>query len=163
MRTPKANGNRRQSGVFFYAIMASTSCEATTHFMTATRYLLANASILTLLSVSCSRKPVAPEAGIIKVKIFLDGHITLNGSKCTFDLMRQSFTNLAKQNGTVYYYREPMANGTDEQAMRQMEAINQVMDAIGHNRLNLRYSTRPDYSDSITNAAVGPGGILINQ
>jgi hypothetical protein len=112
-----------------------------------------------LLSGSCGKKPVAPEAGIIKVAIYADGHITLNGSKATIDSMRESFKNLAAQKGTVYYYREAAPKWTPEQGA----AMWQVMEAIATNRLSSRFSSLPDYSDSITNAAVGADGQLINK
>ena len=127
--------------------------------MTTTRYLLAFISIISLLSGGCGKKPVAPVAGIIKVAILADGHITLNGSAATLDSMRESLNNLAAQKGTVYYYQELPAKNVP----KAWESMWQTMESIASNHLAVRFSSLPDYSDSITNAAVGPGGILINQ
>lgn len=127
--------------------------------MTTTRYLLAFISILSLLSGGCGKKLVSPEAGIIKAAILADGRITLNGSPATIDLMRRSLKNLAEQKGTVYYYQELPAQNVP----KAYGAMWATMEAIATNRLRARFSSRPDYSDSLTNAAVGKDGKVVNQ
>lgn len=83
---------------------------------------------------------------ILKVAVTADGAISIDGAHATIDSLREAFAALAAQKGAVWYYRENGAGEPPPQAM-------QVMEAIVQNRLPVRLSTKPDYSD-----AVGPDG-----
>jgi hypothetical protein len=75
-----------------------------------------------------------------------DGRITVNSSPATIDSLRISLQRLAEQRGVVWYYREA------GQANAPLEST-EVMQAVIANRLPVRLSSRPDFSD-----AIGPDG-----
>jgi hypothetical protein len=71
------------------------------------------------------------------------GRITVDGSPATIDSLRVSLKRLAEQKGVVWYYREAgQANAPPEYA--------EVIQSIIENRLPIRLSSRPDFSDVIT-------------
>ena len=124
--------------------------------MTTARTLTLFISILSMLLGGCGKKaasqsPAALGAPIIKIAVFADGHITADGTTNTIDSLRESLKKLAEQKGAVYYYREAGQGEPPPQAM-------QVMQAIVENRLPVRLSSRPDYSD-----AIGMDGKPIHQ
>ncbi len=75
-----------------------------------------------------------------------DGGITADGSPTTVDALRVLLKRLAEQHGVVRYYREA-AEG------KAPPVSSEIIKAITENRLPIRLSTRPDFSD-----AVGPDG-----
>jgi hypothetical protein len=75
-----------------------------------------------------------------------DGRVTVDGSPATVDSLRVSLKRLAEQKGIVWYYREASeAKAPPESA--------EVIQAVIENRLPIRVSSRPDFSD-----AIGPDG-----
>lgn len=83
-----------------------------------------------------------PNPPILKIAVMADGRITVDGSPATIDSVRMSLQQLSKQKGVVWYYREA---GQTEPLRQSAEVIQAVM----QNRLRIRLSSRPDYSDSI--------------
>lgn len=83
-----------------------------------------------------------PNSPILKVAVLADGRITVDGLAATIESLRVSLKRLAEQKGVVWYYRESSQAEPPPQAM-------QVMQAVVENRLPLRLSSRPDYSDAI--------------
>lgn len=83
---------------------------------------------------------------VLKISVFSDGRITADGSATTIETLRESLKRLAAENGQVWYYREAGQAEPPPQAMA-------VMQAIVDNRLPIRLSMKPDYSDT-----VGPDG-----
>ena len=103
--------------------------------------------------VACSRPPVSvsPNAPILKIAVMANGRITVDGSPATIDSLRVSLKRLAEQKGIVWYYREAgEAKAPPESA--------EVIQAVVENRLPIRLSSRPDFSD-----AIGPDGKPINE
>lgn len=86
-----------------------------------------------------TRSPTAPT---IKLAVWANGHITVDGSLATIDSVRVSLKRLAEQKGVVWYYRE---GGQDKAPPRSTEIIQSVIE----NRLPIRLSSRPDFSDAI--------------
>jgi len=84
------------------------------------------------------------EAMVLKVAVFVDGRLTLNGTPASLEDLRDSLRQISQQDGAVWYYRE---SGQDEPPPIAMEAIQAIVDA----EVPVRLSSRPDYSD-----AVGP-------
>lgn len=89
---------------------------------------------------------VDPNVPVLKIAVMSDGRITVDGSPATMDSVRDSLKRLAEQKGVVWYYRE----AGDAKAPPESTAIIQ---SIIENRLPIRLSSRPDYSD-----AIGPDG-----
>jgi len=89
---------------------------------------------------------VDPNSPVLKIAVMADGRITVDGSPTTIDSLRVSLQTLAKQQGVVWYYREA------GQA-KAPPGSSQVIQAVIENRLPIKLSSRPDYSD-----AVGPDG-----
>jgi len=94
-------------------------------------------------TVNIGVKTTAP---VLKVAVFADGRITADGSVTTIESLRESLKRLAELKGTVWYYREAGHAEPPPHAMM-------VMQAVVDNRLPIKLSTKPDYSD-----AVGPDG-----
>ena len=70
-----------------------------------------------------------------------DGRITVDAKPATIESVRTSLKDLARLNGTVWYYREAAHAEAPAQAK-------EVMQAVIANRLPIIMSVRPDYSDS---------------
>jgi len=85
---------------------------------------------------------VSPNAPTLKIAVMADGRITVDGSPATIDSVRVSLKRLADKNGVVWYYREA------GQAKAPPES-SEVIQAVIENRLPIRLSSRPDFSDAI--------------
>jgi hypothetical protein len=79
-----------------------------------------------------------------------DGRVTLDGSPATLDSVRVSLRRLSEQKGVVWYYREAPETRAPPESIA-------IIQGIIENRLPVRLSTRPDFSD-----AIGPAGEPIN-
>ena len=99
-----------------------------------------------LLGCSHPPMPVSPNAPVLKIAVSVDGRITVDGSPATMDSVRASLKRLAEQKGVVWYYREA---GQADAPPESMEVIKAVIE----NRLPIRLSSHPDFSD-----AIGTGG-----
>jgi hypothetical protein len=94
---------------------------------------------------------VSHNAPVLKVAVMADGSITVDGSPATIDSLRVSLKRLAEQKGIVWYYRQAgEAKAPPESA--------EVIQAVIENRLPIRLSSRPDFSD-----AIGPDGKPITE
>jgi len=99
---------------------------------------------------SCTSEPPKrhnSNSRVLKLAVMSDGRITVDGEPQTIESVRESLKQLAEERGVVWYYREAAAAEPPPEAM-------QVMEAIIENRLPVRLSSRPDYSDEI-----GPEGV----
>lgn len=94
--------------------------------------------------IGCNRPamPVNPNAPILKISIMADGRIVVDGNPATVDSVRSSLKRLAEQKGVVWYYREAGQTEAPPEAA-------EVMQAVIENRLPIRLSSRPDFSDAI--------------
>jgi hypothetical protein len=79
---------------------------------------------------------------VLKIAVMGDGGITVDGVAISIELLRTLLKSHAQSNGVVWYYRE------DPQSKASPEAM-AVVRSIAENRLAVRLSSRPDYSDSI--------------
>lgn len=105
------------------------------------------AALLCWVCAGCGRSPEAQgpsvaEKRILKVAVFADGRITVDGSATTLEALRDSLKRLASDKGEVWYYREAGQSEPPPQAMA-------VMQAVVDNQLPIRLSTKPDYSDAV--------------
>jgi hypothetical protein len=94
--------------------------------------------------IGCGRHPmpISPNAPILKIAVSVDGRITVDASPATMDSVRASLKRLAEQKGVVWYYREAgYADAPPEST--------EVIKAVIENRLPIRLSSRPDFSDAI--------------
>ena len=107
------------------------------------------ASIMT--TCSKGRKPPdspqtvwAPDpAHIAKIKVNRDGVILLNDETVTIESLKASLSKLSQSaTSAVWYYRENPTSDPHPNAMLVTQAI---IDA----RLPVRFSTKPDFSDSV--------------
>ena len=116
-------------------------------------------SIVGLVVIACSllagcnrqHAPMNSATPILKVAVMADGRITVDGKPTTIESLRVSLKGLAQQHGIVWYYREA---GQSEPPPQATEVIQAIID----NRLPIRMSSRPDYSD-----AIGMDGRPINE
>jgi hypothetical protein len=79
---------------------------------------------------------------VLKIAVKADGRITVDGTPATIDSVRASLKRLAEQKGVVWYYREA------GQGVAPSESI-QVIQSVIDNRLPIRLSTHPDFSNAI--------------
>jgi hypothetical protein len=86
--------------------------------------------------ISLANRPV------LKIAVMRDGSITADGVATSIAPLRALLKSHAEQNGVIWYYREA------PQLKASLEAM-EVMRSIAENRLPVRLSSRPDYSDSI--------------
>ena len=82
-----------------------------------------------------------PNPPILKIAVMTDGSITVDGSPATMESLRASLKQLAEHKGVVWYYREAGQSAGPPQAA-------EVVQAVILNRLPIRVSSRPDYSDA---------------
>src|SRR5215469_13767786 len=99
--------------------------------------------VLLLLAITiisfAQQKPTKP---ILKVAVMANGRITVNGAPATIESLRESLKKLSQQKGVVWYYREAAKSEPPPEAK-------QVIQAVIDERLPIRLSSRPDYSDAI--------------
>jgi hypothetical protein len=96
----------------------------------------------------CNQQPVAMSRNtpILKIAVMADGRLTVDGSPATMESLHSSLKRLADQQGVVWYYREA---GDAQPSPQAAEVSDGVIKAAIENRLPIRLSRRPDYSDSI--------------
>ena len=82
------------------------------------------------------------ETPIMKVAVFADGRVTVNGAPSSIHALRESLRTLAEQHGAVWYYREA---AQQEPPPIAIDVLQEIITA----RLTVRLSSKPDYSDSI--------------
>ena len=87
-----------------------------------------------------------PNTPVMKIAVMADGRITIDGVSVTMNEVRSSLKGLSEKKGVVWYYRE--AGQTDGP-----QHASDVIQAAVQNRLPIRLSSKPDYSD-----AIGPDG-----
>jgi hypothetical protein len=99
---------------------------------------------LCLQLVGCSRSRMSENSHgpVLKIAVKADGRITVDGTPATIDSVRASLKRLAEQKGVVWYYREA------GQGVAPTESI-QVIQSVIDNRLPIRLSTHPDFSNAI--------------
>jgi hypothetical protein len=85
---------------------------------------------------------VSPDAPVLKVAVFADGRLAVDGAPSTIQMLREALKHLSERHGVVWYYREACQQDPPPIAMEVMQAVVEV-------RLPIRLSSRPDYSDSI--------------
>lgn len=85
--------------------------------------------------------PVDPNAPVLKIAAMSDGRLTVDGFPATVDSVRDALKRLAKKKGVVWNYREA------GNAKAPPESIS-VIQSVIENRLPVRLSSRPDYSDA---------------
>ena len=115
--------------------------------MKTSRHFLAVMGLLSLIFAGCSKQPASPspvssDAPVLKVAVFSDGRLTVDGAASTIQALRNSLRSLSERHGVVWYYREA---GQQEPPPIAMEVMQAVIDA----RLPIRLSSRPDYSDAV--------------
>jgi hypothetical protein len=101
--------------------------------------------VLALAFASCKRHrqdAMSSTGPVVKIAVFADGRLTVNGAAATVENLRASVKHTAEMHGTAWYYREAGQQEPPPVAI-------QVMQAIVEARLPVRLSSRPDYSDAI--------------
>src|SRR6185436_13061508 len=111
------------------------------------RYLIAIMGLLSFLFGGCSKpsaKPSVPNpnAPVLKIAVFADGRLTVDGAAATIVSLQESLRTLSEKDGVVWYYREA---GQQEPPAIAMDVMKAVVEA----RRPIRLSSRPDYSDAI--------------
>lgn len=79
---------------------------------------------------------------IMKIAVKRDGSLSVDGKTSSMASLTAALEELAKQHGSVWYYREAAKEEPHPVAL-------QVIDAVIKVRVPIRLSTRPDYSDTV--------------
>ena len=79
----------------------------------------------------------------LKVSVLATGELVLDGQPVTLPALEQALGQATKDDTVVWYYRENAAG--DPPAV-----VAKVMNLIAANRLPVRFSSRPDFSDTVT-------------
>jgi hypothetical protein len=98
--------------------------------------------LFSFLFGGCGRQSPSPDAPVVKVAVFADGRLTVDGKPSTIDALRESLHRLSQNKGVVWYYREA---GQQEPPPIAMD----VMKTVVETRIPICLSSRPDYSDSV--------------
>src|SRR2546423_14457691 len=111
------------------------------------RHLITIMGLLSFLLGGCSKQSApenapSPDAPVLKVAVFADGRLTVDGTAATIQSLQDSLRTLSEKHGVVWYYREA---GQQEPPPIAMDVMKAVVEA----RLPIRLSSRPDYSDAI--------------
>ena len=89
---------------------------------------------------------------VVKVKVTTGGDITADGHSVTLDQLAVKLAELKQVGGAVWYYRERSAGEPHPNAMK-------VIALVIENKLPVRLSTKPDFSDAVDDKGVShPGG-----
>jgi hypothetical protein len=84
--------------------------------------------LLLITSTACSKKsdqqPMDPASQSIgKVRLYVDGRITLDGAPVSLDELKRAFGELKAKNGVVWYFREAGQANPPAGAMEVMAAV----------------------------------------
>jgi hypothetical protein len=82
-------------------------------------------------------------AKTLKVSVLANGNLLLDGRPVTLPDLEAALKNGAREGAAVWYYREDAAGQAPPIATEVMKRITSL-------RLPIRFSTRPDFSDSVT-------------
>ena len=109
------------------------------------QHLLAITGLLSLLLCGCGKKAdsevsVSPDAPFLKVAVYVDGRLTVNGTASTIQSLGESLKTLSERRGVVLYYREAPKKMPPPIAM-------EVMHAVTNAHTPIRFTTHADYSD----------------
>lgn len=122
------------------------------------RHLTTTVGLLSFLLWGCGKQAptesaAAADPPALKVAVFADGRLTVDGSASSLPALRESLRSLGEKHGIVWYYREA--------AQQEPPVIaTEVMKAVVEAGLPVRLSSRPDYSDSIgAERALPPGAV----
>jgi uncharacterized protein YegJ (DUF2314 family) len=123
------------------------------------RHLIAFLGLLSFLLGGCSKQSappnaLSPDAPVLKVAVFADGRLTVDGAAATIQSLQASLHTLSEKHGGVCYYREASKQEPPPIA-------GDVMKAIVEARLPIRFSSRPDYSDSIGLEGRPSAGVVV--
>ena len=88
---------------------------------------------------------------VLKVQVTSGGDVTADGEPVTLEQLATRLAALKQAGGVVWYYRE---NPTGEPHPNAMKVIEQV----AQNKLPIRLSMRPDFSDAADSKGVSYPG-----
>jgi len=88
-------------------------------------------------------------ANLLKISVLSSGSLLLDGQPVSLTDLAGSLEQAAKAGATVWYYRQNAAGAAPPEAM-------EVMRLVAANRLKVRLSSKPDFSDSVIPPPVPP-------
>src|SRR5215469_2309533 len=88
--------------------------------------------------------PKMSSTNALKVSVLASDELLLDGNPITLPELAQAMEQAAKVKAAVWYYRD---NAQDHASSLAMEVVR----LIKANRLPIRFSTKPDFSDSFPN------------
>ena len=88
------------------------------------------------------KKPAVQFKNILKIKVAASGDMTADGQAITLEQLATKLVDLKKSDGAVWYHRESPAAEPHRNAMK-------VIELVAENKLPIRLSTKPDFSDAV--------------
>ena len=83
---------------------------------------------------------VAETADTLKISVLADGRMLADGRPVTLEELEPMLAKLAKDNGTVIYYREDPSQDEPHQNAKEVTRL------VIESRLPISFSTEPDFS-----------------
>lgn len=99
--------------------------------------LLAIFIVIANVVLAQNREP-AKDAPVLKIAVFSDGRVTVDGNPSSIEMLKTSLKTLAEHHGVVWYYRESAQHDPPPIAM-------QILKEVVAMRLPIRLSSKPDY------------------
>jgi biopolymer transport protein ExbD len=96
-------------------------------------------------------KPTVQETKLVKVKVTAGGDIFADGQPVTLEQLAAKLADLKQAGGEVWYHRENPACEPHPNAIK-------VIDLVAENKLPLKLSAKPDFSDSVDDKGVSHSG-----
>ena len=93
-----------------------------------------------------------PDPGVIKISVLAGGQVLMNGQPATLAALGLAM-DAAEPGTVVWYYRENAAGAPHP-------VVIEVIKLITSHRLPIRLSTLPDFSDTVSAAALDPEGVF---
>ena len=129
------------------------------------RSVIAAIAVAVLLLAGCQRDPATPSPGsstqtekptgqgnkVIKIKVTAGGDITADGQFVTLEQLAAKLAGLKGSGGEVWYHRENPAGEPHPNAMK-------VIELVARNKLPVKLSTKPDFSDAVDDRGVSHPG-----
>ncbi len=116
------------------------------------RVAFSAATFAVLLLTGCNTdKPETRDSNVIKIKVTAKGDIVVDGKPIGFEELATRLVTLKKAGGKVWYHREDPSGEPHPNAMK-------VIELVAENKLPVRLSAKPDFSDAVDDKGISRPG-----
>ena len=79
--------------------------------------------------------------GVLKVAVFADGRLTLNGKVSSIENLQETIYAFRKSNGTIWYYSEP--------CRKAPRIATEALLSLSSSGIPIQFAGKPDFSDRV--------------